>query len=111
MNLNAKALKFIILSLLLVQSCSVQKSRNDVSKTGLFFHNLTAKYNGYFNAKTLLDEAELILSESYKDDYNKILELYEYNGVADASSQSANLDLAIKKGSTLVNLHLSLIHI
>lgn len=105
MNLNAKALKFIILSLLLVQSCSVQKSRNDVSKTGLFFHNLTAKYNGYFNAKTLLDEAELILSESYKDDYNKILELYEYNGVADASSQSANLDLAIKKGSTLVNLH------
>ncbi len=105
MNFNAKALKFIILSLLLIQSCSVQKSRNDVSKTGLFFHNLTAKYNGYFNAKILLDEAEVILTESYKDDYNKILELYEYNGVADASSQSANLDLAIKKGSTLVNLH------
>ncbi|MEP7268064.1 MAG: hypothetical protein ABI844_10600 [Saprospiraceae bacterium] len=105
MNFNAKALKFILLSLFFMQACSVQKSRNDVSKTGLFFHNLTAKYNGYFNAKTLLDASELSLVQSYKDDYTKILELYEYNGVADASQVAPNLDLAIKKSSTLVNIH------
>lgn len=105
MNLNGRILKFTILFFLSIQACSVQKSRNDVSKAGLFFHNLTAKYNGYYNANVLYQEAEIALTESYKDDYNKILELYEYNGVADASSQAANLDIVIKKLSTVINLH------
>ncbi len=105
MNLNVRIRLFLITLVLLGQACSVQKSRNDVSKTGLFYHNLTAKYNGYFNAKELVDLSEDALTEQYKDNFTKILELYEYNSVENPAIVAANLDIAVKKASTVVNLH------
>ncbi len=105
MNLNVFTRLFLITLVFLGQACSVQKSRNDVSKTGLFYHNLTAKYNGYFNAKELLDLSEDALVEQYRDNYTRILELYEYNGVENAATATANLDIAVKKASTVINLH------
>ncbi|MBK6479507.1 MAG: hypothetical protein IPF93_14915 [Saprospiraceae bacterium] len=71
----------------------------------MFYHNLTAKYNGYFNAKELLDQSAEALDTRYVDNYTNVLELYKYNGIEDASDASANLDIAIKKASTVINLH------
>ncbi|MBK7607918.1 MAG: tetratricopeptide repeat protein [Saprospiraceae bacterium] len=105
MNLNAVSRSFLIILVFILGACSVQKSRNDVSKTGLFYHNLTAKYNGYFNAKELLDQSAEALDTRYVDNYTNVLELYKYNGIEDASDASANLDIAIKKASTVINLH------
>lgn len=89
----------------LVNACAVQKSKKDISGFGLFYHNLTAKYNGYFNARELVDLSQETLTNQYRDNYTKILELYEYNGVDNPSAAAANLDIAIKKASTVINLH------
>ncbi|MDZ4708769.1 MAG: tetratricopeptide repeat protein [Saprospiraceae bacterium] len=105
MKLKAYARISSILLTLLVCGCSVQKSKKDVSKFGLFYHNLTSKYNGYFNANELLTLSQESLTNQYRDNYNKILELYEYNAVENPSVAAANLDIAIKKASTLINLH------
>ena len=105
MVFNARIRFLIIILVSSLLACSVQKSRKDVSKTEMFIHNLTAKYNGYFNAKELLDLSEQALKDQYKDDYNKILELYEYNSIENPTVAAANLDIAIKKASTVINLH------
>lgn len=105
MSSNAKTCFLYILLVFAFWACSVQKSRKDISKTEMFFQNLTAKYNGYFNAKELLDLSEQSLKEQYRDDFNKILELYEYNSIENPTVAAANLDIAIKKASTVINLH------
>jgi outer membrane protein assembly factor BamD (BamD/ComL family) len=102
---NAKIRVLFIFLVSAFFACSVQKSRKDVSKTEMFIHNLTAKYNGYFNAKELLDLSQQALTDQYKDDFNKVLELYEYNGVENPTVAAANLDIAIKKASTVINIH------
>lgn len=105
MKLNVYARVSLVFLTLLTSSCAVQKSKKDVSKFGLFYHNLTAKYNGYFNANELLTLSQETLTNQYRDNYNKILELYEYNAVENPTAAAANLDIAIKKASTLINLH------
>ncbi|MEP7323505.1 MAG: tetratricopeptide repeat protein [Saprospiraceae bacterium] len=105
MFVNAKVRVLFSLLVFAFMACSVKKSRKDVTKTEMFFHNLTAKYNGYFNAKELLDVSEQALNDQYKDDYNKILELYPYNGIENPTVAAANLDIAIKKASTVINIH------
>lgn len=105
MKLNTYARISSVFLTLLACGCSVQKSKKDVSKFGLFYHNLTAKYNGYFNANELLTLSQETLTSQYRDNYNKILELYEYNAVENPSVAAANLDIAIKKASTLINIH------
>lgn len=105
MKLNAFARFSVVFLTLFIYSCAVQKSKKETSKFGLFYHNLTAKYNGYFNANELLTLSEETLTSQYRDNYNKILELYEYNAVENPSAAAANLDIAIKKASTLINIH------
>lgn len=105
MKLNTYVRISSVFLTLLVCGCSVQKSKKDVSKFGLFYHNLTAKYNGYFNANELVTLSQETLTSQYRDNYNKILELYEYNAVENPSAAAANLDIAIKKASTLINIH------
>lgn len=89
----------------LVSACTTQKRRGDTSKLKKFYHNTTAKYNGYFNANEILLESINQLNGSYRDNYNKLLELYPYVANNNAQSQASSLDEAIKKVSVVVNLH------
>ncbi len=95
----------IILTLGLVSGCVTQKSRQDQSKVGQFYHNMTAKYNGWFNANELLEASILKLEDQYQDNYNELLPLYEYAAVENADAVKADLDEAIKKVSVVVTLH------
>ncbi len=95
----------LVVLVFLANACAVQKSKKDISGFGLFYHNLTAKYNGYFNARELVDLSQETLTNQYRDNFSKILELYEYNGVENPTAAAANLDIAIKKASTVINLH------
>jgi outer membrane protein assembly factor BamD (BamD/ComL family)/spore coat polysaccharide biosynthesis protein SpsF (cytidylyltransferase family) len=96
---------FIILTLGLLSACVTQKSRQDMSKVGQFYHNVTAKYNGWFNANELVEASVLRLEEQHEDNYNEILPIYEYAAVDNADAVKADLDEAIKKVSVVVTLH------
>jgi len=90
--------------LLLCVSCSSTKKKGETGKLGRFYHNLTAKYNGYFNANEILNESFVVLEESNDDNYDQILNLYPFQP-SDPKAAVAELDRAIEKVSTVVSLH------
>ncbi len=86
-------------------SCVTKKRKDDVSKMGMFYHNTTAKFNGYFNANVLLTESIAKLNEQHQDNYNKILAMYPYIAADNPQSVAEQLDEATKKVSIVVSLH------
>lgn len=89
----------------LISSCATQKSKEDPSKIGKFYHDVTSKYNGYFNANELLEGSIASLNDQHQDNYNKILSVYKYSAADNASSVASDLDNAIKKVSIVASLH------
>ncbi len=104
-HINVKYTFLIILALGLFSGCVTKKSRNDQSKIGQYYHNLTSRFNGWFNADELVDKSIVTLNDQYQDNYNELLPLYEYAAVDNADAVKADLDEAIKKVSVVVTLH------
>jgi tetratricopeptide (TPR) repeat protein len=102
---NVKYTFLIILALGVLSGCVTKKSRNDQSKIGQYYHNLTSRFNGWFNANELVDQSVVTLNDQYQDNYNELLPLYEYAAVDNADAVKADLDEAIKKVSVVVTLH------
>jgi tetratricopeptide (TPR) repeat protein len=86
-------------------ACTTQKSRSDVSGASKFYHNVTAEYNGYFNANVLLTESIAKLNEQHQDNYNKILPVYEYVAAENPQEVAGDLDKAIEKVSIVISIH------
>ena len=104
MNRKGKLL-LLATALFLISACTTQKSRDDLSLIGKAWHNTTAHYNGYFNAEELLMASIEELKQQNSDNYNKILNVYEYIEVDNPQAVASNLDEAIKKVTVVVNLH------
>lgn len=89
----------------MLSGCVTKKSHNDQSKIGQYYHNLTSRFNGWFNANELVDQSIATLEKQYQDNYNEILPIYKYAAVDNADAVKADLDEAIKKVSVVVTLH------
>ena len=101
----SKALLFLLI-LTIVSACSTQKKRGgEVSKLSKFYHNVTAEFNGYFNANVLYTESVNKLNTEHQDNYNKILSVYKYVDAENPKSVADDLDNAIKKLSIVISLH------
>ncbi len=81
-----------------------KKQKDQMSLPGRVYHNLTAHYNGYFNAKELYDKSEESLADSHQDNYNQVLEMYKYVP-ADAKAVDNDMETAIQKVSVVIRLH------
>jgi len=104
--LNAILICATATSLSFLSSCSsAQKNKDEVGFVGKKFHDLTARYNGYFNANELYKESKLQLEEGYQDNYNGILNIYPYESVENAESVTENMDKAIEKVIKVSSLH------
>lgn len=68
------------------------------------FHNLTAKYNVYFNGNEAYKRGLLAIKEAHKENYNEVLPMYffseENNSIA-----KGDMDYAIEKSIKLINNH------
>ena len=71
----------LIFAVTVLSACVTQRKKDEAKGFKLFMHNLTAKYNGYFNANVLVQEATDKLNEQHQDNYNKILDVYPYLAV------------------------------
>ncbi len=74
------------------------------------FHNITAHYNGYFNAKQRIDNSELQSDKAFKDKYDELLPVFKLEREADPLAKTGKtsnqaLDDAIKKASLVVQRH------
>lgn len=99
--------KLLVLAtiLLIAVSCTTQRKRGEMSKLSEIWHNTNAHYNGYFNADEIIMLSELQLAEQHEDNYNKILDTYEYVEVENPQMVAEQLDEAIRKVTVVVNLH------
>ncbi len=95
----------LLFALFSIISCTTQKKKDDVSKLGKFYHNTTAEFNGYFNANVLYTESIAKLNEQHQDNYNQVLDVYEYVAADNPQAVAGDLDEAIKKVSIVIALH------
>ena len=93
---------FVVLATaLLLCGCSTKKN----TFTRRAFHNLTSHYNVYWNGQHSLEEGDEQLKESAKDDYTKILRVYNYGAKNEAMALNPKMDRALQKTSVCVQKH------
>lgn len=91
--------------LLLSSSCVTRKKKGDISKFAKTYQNITAKYNGYFNANVLYEEALIKLNTQHVDNYTQVLDLYPYMAVENPKSVAPEMDKIVEKVSTVATIH------
>ena len=69
------------------------------------WHNTNAHYNGYFNAREIMDESLLLLNEQHLDNYNQRLEMFPFLAVDNPTLVAEELDRAIEKVAIVVKKH------
>lgn len=91
--------------LLLLAGCSTKK-KNFMSRG---YHNLTAKYNVYWNGKESLKDGVAKLEKGHTDDYEEILEVFPIGTSESAKSVYSEMDRGIEKASIAISRHSMLI--
>lgn len=93
---------FALLSAVLVLGgCSTKKN----TFTRRAYHNLTSHYNVYWNGEYSLQQGEQQLRNTVKDDYSKVLRVYNYGTRQEAMALNATMDRALQKTSICVQKH------
>jgi tetratricopeptide (TPR) repeat protein len=69
------------------------------------YHNMTAHYNGYFNAEEILRKGQEKISKEYKEDYDAILPLYILGTEEQQKSNYPDLEKAITKCEKVIKRH------
>lgn len=87
--------------MLLLSGCSTKKN----TFTRRAFHNLTSHYNVYWNGQHSLEEGDAQLKTTAKDDYTKILRVYNYGSKTEAMALNPKMDRALQKTSICVQKH------
>ncbi|MCB0689418.1 MAG: tetratricopeptide repeat protein, partial [Saprospiraceae bacterium] len=100
-----KSYLFITVVLTLVSSCVTQKKRDDVSKVGKMYHDITSKYNRNFNANVLIDETLAQLQTTQQEDYSKVLAIYPFVDKENPTQLAEPMDKAIEKASVAIAIH------
>lgn len=90
-----------IITLIVLGSCSTEK--NVAINRG--FHNMTARFNGYYNAGVIIDETLLTYRSGYTDAYYDIIPLIVYPSEKDAASLYPQMDKAIEKCEKVILRH------
>lgn len=100
---NHKTLLFgaITVALLLLIGCSTKKN----TITGRAYHNLNSHYNVFWNGRYSLMEGDRQLKETVKDDYSKVLRVYNYGTKSEAMGLNSQMDRALQKTSVCVQKH------
>ncbi len=75
------------------------------TKVGHFYHNMTAHYNAYFNAKEKLKLVEQKLYDGTEDNYAGVIALYSIGTEALAKSSGGDLDIVVKKCTKVIKKH------
>ncbi|MBB4080198.1 hypothetical protein GGR28_002828 [Lewinella aquimaris] len=90
---------------LVLAGCSSTKSREDQGIVARAWHNMNAHFNGYFNAREIMDESLVVLDEQHTDNYNQRLEMFPFLAVDNPSVVAEELDRAIEKVAIVVKKH------
>ena len=94
-------LSLIVCLALLLNACKTNK--NTFLHRG--WHNMTARYNGYYYSNENIKEMVKKIEKANKDDFSKILPLFIYTNNTSAKSFYSDCDKTIKKSSIVIQRH------
>lgn len=72
---------------------------------GKGYHDMTSRFNGYYNADVIYDESIAAIELQHQDNYNKLLPVFPFIAVDNPQAESEELDRAIEKVAIVSNLH------
>src|ERR1051326_2356829 len=93
--------------LLVIGSSSLFTGCETFSDTGLgkFYHNTTARFNGYFNAKEKMKDVEAQIFAAHPDNFNKVLDVFAVGDDKLAKSFQGDDETVIKKCTHVIFKH------
>jgi len=94
-------LSLITVVFVIIQSCSTEKD----AWINRGFHNMNAKYNGYFNADEIIDQALESYREKTKEDYTNILPVEAFPTKEEAVGFATPMEDAIERCSKVIYKH------
>lgn len=98
-SISHRLISLILLTAFMLAGCGRETSFKR------FYHNTTARFNGYYNAKTKFDEAVKDIRKAHKDDFSEVLPLEVYGSQAAAANFYPQFDIVIKKASNVIQDH------
>ncbi len=101
--LKSKGFKitYFVIVVLIFMGCSTQKN-TVITRT---YHNITSKYNVFFNGTESLKKGERTILENCKNDFSQLLPVFVYEDKDLVGTISSDMDRTIKKAEKLVSLH------
>lgn len=90
-----------LLLLVLLNACSTEKD----AALNVGYHNMTARYNGYFNARVLMEDALDSYRSATSEDYTEILPLDLYPSKEDVPTIQETSEEAQEKCETVIQRH------
>lgn len=91
-------LAYLSFGVLFILACSTEKE----AWINRGYHNMTAHYNGYFNAKEIIKESRAGYNETFQEDYTKILPIYIYADDETVEGLRQSMETAIEKTSNVI---------
>ena len=82
-------------------SCSTQKN-TFITRT---YHNVTSKYNVFFNGTESFKKGQRTILDNHKNDYSKLLPVFLYEDQQLISTVGSDMDRTVKKAEKLISLH------
>lgn len=96
-----KTYKQILICACLFASCSTQKN----TAIRRAYHNITARYNIYFNGYESFNKGILKIDETYRDDFTTIIPVFNYNSPDLVGTVTPDMDRAINKATKVITFH------
>lgn len=91
----------VLSALMFIQGCSTKKN----TWTRRAYHNLTSRYNVYWNGNESMKTGLTDLRKSAQEDYSQVLPVFNYGNKNDASKLNAPMERALEKGAIGVQKH------
>ncbi len=103
MHFKSRNFTFLLpaMFLLIFVSCSTEKD----ALLNKGYHNMTARYNGYYNAGVIIKEGLESYRTAYQEDYNQLLPLDLYPSNEDVANLTPDLEDAIERCSKVIVRH------
>lgn len=103
MKSNRKYIALLSLAIILVGLLGCSRKKNGFTRRA--YHNTTARYNGYFNAREIKKANLAKLYEQHKDDFSELLPLFIYPNEEQSKAMYPDMDKIIEKTSTVIDRH------
>lgn len=94
--------KYSLIGIIILASGCSNKKNTFISRN---YHNLTARYNVYFNAKESYKKAIKKVDKNYKYNYSDVLPVFDFEIAGTPDLVRSDMDRTIKKCNLLISKH------